>query len=284
MSKFNRNDVVVRISYNKDVLFEIVRVIKLENNYLYILKGITERIEADSFEEDLEKVNKRMAKVKLNEFEEKITNRIKLCLKQSYDITLGNKNKKNKRGSSNFSFGTILHLDGDRRYSEKSYRYYKSLGLNAIVKNISENKQPIIIRDLLDKYYPDVLVITGHDGMIKKGTHYNDVYNYRNSRFFIKTVDEARKWSKNKKDISIFAGACQSFYEGIICAGANFASSPKRIMIDFLDPLIVAERIATTESTKFLTIDDIKEELRDGEDGIDGIGSVGRKKRIITTM
>ena len=67
-------------------------------------------------------------------------------------------------------------------------------------------------------------------------------------------------------------------------AGANFASSPKRIMIDFLDPLIVAERIATTENTKFLTIDDIKEELRDGEEGIGGIGSIGRKKRIVTNM
>lgn len=41
-----------------------------------------------------------------------------------------------------------------------------------------------------------------------------------------------------------------------------------RIMIDFIDPLIVAERIATTENTKYLTIRDIKDELRDGEDGV----------------
>ena len=33
-------------------------------------------------------------------------------------------------------------------------------------------------------------------------------------------------------------------------AGANFASSPKRIMIDFIDPLIVAERIAMTEKVQ----------------------------------
>lgn len=64
--------------------------------------------------------------------------------------------------------------------------------------------------------------------------------------------------------------------------GANFASSPKRIMIDFIDPLIVAERIALTENTKYLMIDDIEDELRDGRAGIDGIGAKGKKVRILT--
>lgn len=41
--------------------------------------------------------------------------------------------------------------------------------------------------------------------MIKKGTAYNDIYNYRNSRHFINTVNIARNWSKNTKDLSIFA-------------------------------------------------------------------------------
>ena len=56
--------------------------------------------------------------------------------------------------------GTILHLDGDKKYSEKSYVYYKKMGLNAIVKNISEQKQPIVVYKLLDFYKPDILVIT----------------------------------------------------------------------------------------------------------------------------
>jgi len=55
-----------------------------------------------------------------------------------------------------------------------------------------------------------------------------------------------------------------------------------RIMIDFIDPLIVAERIATTENTKYLTIRDIKDELRDGEDGVSGTGVMGKK--IIQTI
>ena len=47
-------------------------------------------------------------------------------------------------------------------------KYYKSLGLNAIVKNVAENRQPQIIRMLLERYEPDILVITGHDRNDKK--------------------------------------------------------------------------------------------------------------------
>ncbi len=173
--------------------------------------------------------------------------------------------------------GEILHLDGDRKYSEKSYRYYRKLGLNAIVKYIPEYRQPRVVYQLLESYNPDILVITGHDGMIKRGMRYNDIYNYRNSRYFIETVKEARKYDKQKgKKLVIFAGACQSYFEAIISAGANFASSPARILIDFLDPLVVAEKIALTEKYKYITIDDIAYELRDGRDGIGGIGANGK--------
>ena len=113
--------------------------------------------------------------------------------------------------------------------------------------------------------------------MIKRGTKYNDIYNYRNSRHFIETVKEARRYDREKrKNTVIFAGACQSYFEAIISAGANFASSPARILIDFLDPLIVAEKVALTEKYKYVTIDDIAHELRDGKNGISGIGANGK--------
>ena len=77
--------------------------------------------------------------------------------------------------------------------------------------------------------------------MIKHGARYSDIYNYRNSRHFIQTVKEARKYDETyDKNLVIFAGACQSYFEALMDAGANFASSPARILIDFLDPLIVA--------------------------------------------
>lgn len=282
MNKFKKGDIVGRNSYKKDVIFEITNIIKTSNNKkIMILKGITERIEADSPEEDLEIMDKRVVKDKIKKLEDKMTNRIEKCLKDSKCCISKAKNIFNfieeKRGNNFIQTGKILHLDGDKRYSEKSMKYYKSLGLNVIVKNIPENKQAQLVRILLDRYNPDVLILTGHDGMIKKGTGFNDIYNYRNSRHFINTVNEARKWNSKGKDLAIFAGACQSYYEAIMAAGANFASSPRRIMIDFIDPLIVAERIATTENTRYLTIHDIKDELRDGEDGVSGIGSMGKK-------
>ena len=61
-------------------------------------------------------------------------------------------------------------------------------------------------------------------------------------------------------------------------AGANFASSPARILIDFLDPLIIAKKVATTDSFKYITIDDIEYELRDGRRGVGGIGANVKQK------
>ena len=116
--------------------------------------------------------------------------------------------------------------------------------------------------------------------MIKKQSGYHDIYNYRNSKYFIETVKEARRYDKNNnKNTVIFAGACQSYFEGLISAGANFASSPARILIDFLDPLVVAEKIAFTEKYKYITIDDIAKELRDGKNGVSGIGSYGKMQK-----
>ena len=231
-------------------------------------------------------MDKRTVQDHMQLLEQKITQRIQVCLQNpKYSMYHSKKllwwGEETKRSVKTITMGRILHLDGDKRYSEKSNRYYKSLGLEAIVKNIPENRQANYVVGLLEKYQPDILVVTGHDGMIKKGTAFNDVYNYRNSRHFISSVMEARKWEKKKGSLAIFAGACQSYYEGIMGAGANFASSPARIMIDFIDPLIVAERIATTENTKYLTIRDIEEELRDGKEGVSGIGAMGKKRIIL---
>ena len=174
------------------------------------------------------------------------------------------KNRKGER--EEFITGKILHLDGDRKYSDKSYRYYRKMGLTAIVKNIPEYKQPSMVYNLLSYYKPDILIVTGHDGMIRKGKNINDIYNYKNSKYFIKTVKEARRYEKDSgKELVIFAGACQSFYEAIMMAGANFASSPARIMIDFFDPLVIAEKIATTDYMEYITMSDLEGKLRDGK-------------------
>lgn len=278
MNGIKKGDIVVRKSYGKDIIFRVINILNKPEEKIAVLNGVIERIEADSKIADLELVDKQKVKDILRKMDSKIENRIEKSKQQWEDRNYRIGVVTNQtRAKEKIITGEILHLDGDRKYSEKSYRYYRKLGLNAIVKYIPEYRQPRVVYQLLESYNPDILVITGHDGMIKRGMRYNDIYNYRNSRYFIETVKEARKYDKQKgKKLVIFAGACQSYFEAIISAGANFASSPARILIDFLDPLVVAEKIALTEKYKYITIDDIAYELRDGRDGIGGIGANGK--------
>lgn len=74
----------------------------------------------------------------------------------------------------------------------------------------------------------------------------------------------------------IFAGACQSYYEAIISAGANFASAPKRVLIDMMDPIIVAQTIAYTPVDDFVPIANIISNTREGISGIGGIQTRGQ--------
>ena len=275
MEKIKKGDIVARKSYNKDILFNVKRIYKVNNEKMAILTGITKRVEADSKIEDLEIIEKEILNKRLSKIQDKIDTKINETVNKY-------KNKKIKVRDYNdikeeMITGKILHLDGDKKYSQKAYIQYKKMGLNAVVKNIPEYKQPTLVYKLLKIYTPDILVITGHDGIIKKAKDYNNIYNYRNSKYFIETVKEARRYDEaNGNKLVIFAGACQSYYEALILAGANFASSPARILIDFIDPIIVAEKVAYTERYKYITIEDIERELRDGRRGIDGIGANGK--------
>lgn len=256
LKEIRKGDVVARISHNKDVIFVVDRVI---NNKIVWLTGITTRLKADAPIDDVEVIEKSEIQKIYDDVNEKIK-------KEANSIEI-ERNNFLKRSDKVIYTGKILHLDGDKRYSEKSNMYYRKMGLRAVVRNVPEYRQSDVVNTLIDRYNPDILVVTGHDGMLEKGKLYEDLYNYRNSRFFAQTVINARRNEKGKK-LVIFAGACQSYYEALISAGANFASSPARILIDFMDPLVVARKIATTDSNKFLTIGDIEDELRDGERGI----------------
>ena len=60
-------------------------------------------------------------------------------------------------------------------------------------------------------------------------------------------------------------------YEELIKAGANFASSPKRINIHALDPAIVASSVALAEKSKLIDIISILDKTKYGKDGMGGI-------------
>lgn len=280
MNSIKKGSFVYKKSQSKDVIYTVDKILKSDKSRIALLRGATERVMAESPIEDLMLVDKSIIKKAFEILENRINKRVKDRL--IYTKYIENLNS-NKRFSEKIITGKILHLDGDKKYSQKSYNYYKKVGLNAVVKNIPEYRQPKFVASLLKIYKPDILIVTGHDEMLNRNRNFNDIYNYRNSKYFISTVKEARKYELNlDSKLVIFAGACQSYYEGLILAGANFASSPARILIDFLDPLIIAEKVATTERYKYINIDDVAPELRDGKNGIDGIGASGKMyKKII---
>lgn len=146
MNKIKKGDIVGRISYGKDIYFIVDRVIRIKKNtQVAILKGLTIRIKADSLTEDLELIDKKMIKNTMNDLENRISERL---------------SKYSKRVRKKFKFGKILHLDGDSRYTQKSIKYYREIGMNAVVRNVPESRQPFVVKNLLERYKPDVLVIT----------------------------------------------------------------------------------------------------------------------------
>ena len=71
-----KGDIVARVSYNKDVLFIVDRILKMKNETkLAILKGIDVRIEADAPMDDLELVDKRIVAQNISYVENLINKR-----------------------------------------------------------------------------------------------------------------------------------------------------------------------------------------------------------------
>lgn len=149
MNNIKKGDIVARKSYHKDVIFIVDLVIK---DKIAILTGITTRLKADSPIEDLELIDKKEITNIYKAIDEKIDKKIKT--RESAKSSLL------KRSDKIIYTGRILHLDGDRKYSEKSSVYYKKMGLKAIVRNIPENRQANVVNTLIDQYKPDILVVT----------------------------------------------------------------------------------------------------------------------------
>ena len=99
----------------------------------------------------------------------------------------------------------------------------------------------------------------------------SDIENYKNSENFIKAIKIARQYEDSPDKLIIIAGACQSDYEELIKAGANFASSPKRINIHALDPAIIAVSVALSDRNKSIDLLSILNKTKYGPEGIGGI-------------
>lgn len=149
--------------------------------------------------------------------------------------------------------------------------YYKQNKVFAIGRKIDEDTVSDDIISYLKDAKPDIVIITGHDAYMKKKGDKKDLRNYKNSLNFVKAVKNARKYESSHEKLIIIAGACQSNYEELIKAGANFASSPKRVNIHALDPAIIACNVALTEKSKEINLIELLEKTKNGEMGMGGI-------------
>lgn len=244
---FNIGDLVTRNSYNNDTIFKIVDI----DMDIAILKGVNIRLEADSELNDLKKVEN--------------TDNIKDDKKflDRFDIHLN-------RDEYFYLPGKVVHIDGDEDYLSRCMDFYKKVHVKAFGINLKEDEIANKIPHILDEYNPDILVITGHDAYYKKMGNSKNSDNYKNTKNFINAVKTSRKL-KNHDKLIIIAGACQSNYEELIKAGANFASSPKRINIHALDPAIIASSVALSDKNKPIDLIGILEKTKYGPKGIGGI-------------
>lgn len=270
-------DVVARKSYGYDILFKVYDMDTGKDGIRTIfLKGLYYRLFADAPESDIVKVPANRINDEIHTFERKIG---KLSRNTGFRVfaTPGKLlHKRDEFGKFEMP-GKVLHIDGDSDYLAISIKYYKEQGINVVGKLVAEAEQPKLIKGLLMEHIPDIVVITGHDSMQKQEAAGKDsVERYRNSKYFIEAVKEARRHQRSMDELVIIAGACQSYFEGILAAGANFASSPGRIMIHALDPGMLCRKIAFTPIDRTAPIEEVLNGTTTGMKGIGGVETRGK--------
>lgn len=106
MNSIRKGNIVGRKSYKKDIMFIVKNIIKTKSGNIVILKGLIDRIEADSKMEDLEIISRKEIQEKLKSADRKFAEKIKKA-SGIEKIEL-----KDKRNREIIKTGKILHLDG----------------------------------------------------------------------------------------------------------------------------------------------------------------------------
>lgn len=272
---FNVGDLVTRKSYNHDILF---RIRSIDHN-VAILCGVYFRLKADAPLTDLSPVDgdDLRRRKELREKEESLSfNKFT----EQFEIAFNEREQTMKNGTDEsiklFHIPVkVLHIDGDESYLNKCNELYKKLGLNVVSKHMKENVMAEKIGKLILDENPQIVVITGHDAYIQKKGDKRNLEAYRHSKHFVEAVKEVRKIVPYVDHLIIFAGACQSHFESLIYAGANFASSPMRVNIHALDPVYMVAKVAYTSFMKKVNILDALVHTYAGEKGIGGIETKG---------
>ncbi|MDF2671504.1 MAG: yabG [Paenibacillus sp.] len=270
-------DLVVRRSYGGDVIFKIQQV----ESSRAIIKGVDFRLLADSPFHDLMLMKEArpaghlQSQAKVNESLRELNR---------YRIWQRERNQNNwttQFPSTEHSFfempGKVLHLDGDANYLRKSMLLYHEFRVPAEGFYVPEGDMPQALHRLLPQVKPNIVVVTGHDGILKNLREQDpgSLASYKHSRHFVNSVKRAREYERNFDSLIVIAGACQSHFEALLQAGANFASSPARVLIHALDPACIAIKTAYTSIKETVNIMDVINNTISGIQGIGGIETRG---------
>ena len=270
---FYVGDIVARISHRQDIFFNIDQLhVSSNGEGSAILKGLNLRLLADAPVSDL--VAKSPVEIANYEREDN-----KMIYQKLHKLTNQRKVEQDDQREFFEIPGRVLQIDGDQDYLNQCIKTYRQMGIEAKGICKSETEQPKVIRKILQNNPTDILVLTGHDGFISGKKDFHSMDSYRSSRYFVESVLEARRFQHNRDALVIFAGACQSNYEAILSAGANFASSPKRMLIHAFDPVFIVERIAFTPTDQIVSVKDILTHTITGTDGIGGVETRGQMRR-----
>ncbi|WP_202081438.1 sporulation peptidase YabG [Caldalkalibacillus salinus] len=259
---FNVGDIVGRKSYDVDVHFRIISIDR--NEQIAELKGVDMRLFADSPLGDLVKIDDGTRGRKQMEEEERTSS------------SLQEIKHKREYGESYFELpGRVLHMDGDQTYLKKCMEVYRELQIPVYGIHVPETEMPKRLLSLLKQIQPDILIMTGHDAYSKSKGEKDDINAYRHSSQFREAVHKAREYERNRDQLIIFAGACQSHFEALISAGANFASSPERVNIHALDPVFIVEKACYTPINQIISVRQILYYSVTGSSGLGGIDTRG---------
>ncbi|NWO12913.1 sporulation peptidase YabG [Virgibacillus sp.] len=272
---YSKGDLVTRYSYQHDILFRVSSVKK----ELVDLVGEEVRLKADSPIDDLKLVEERELQKRRQQGKESEEFSYRL-FRQDYQLL---KEKRQYQATDGFIHeasyfqlpAKVLHIDGDAMYLKKCIELYQRIGLQVHGVHLYERDMPVRITEFIEKIQPNIIVITGHDAFSKNKGEKQDLRAYRNSRYFIEAVREARRTNPNLDQLVIFAGACQSHFELLVRAGANFASSPFRVNIHALDPVYIAAKVAYTPFMEKVSVWDAIRTTLTGDKGMGGVETRG---------
>ena len=89
--------------------------------------------------------------------------------------------------------GKIVQFDSDKFYLDRCINFYKDMHLEAYGIKVKESEIEDVITDTLEKYKPDIVVITGHDFLKKHAKDKSKIENYQNSENFVNAIKKEKK-------------------------------------------------------------------------------------------